>query len=135
MLPNASAWKHGANIKIVEENESVSFSCCSIIYSNCFHLHVCEFSKYHEFCPTITHSVCSNLFVAFICDPLDLDLFPPHVSAVAVGGANKGAWSRLKMIKDFSPLWNVWVTVMCPPRARWVGSQSRDGGGGEEEQG
>lgn len=60
--------------------------------------------KYHEFCPTITHSVCSNLFVAFVCDPLDLDLFPPHVSAVAVGGAKEEAWSRPKMInKGFFP--------------------------------
>lgn len=29
--------------------------------------------------------------------------------------------------KDFSPLWNVWVTVMRPPRARWAGSQSHGG--------
>lgn len=38
----------------------------------------------------VTRSVCSHLFVAFVRDPLDLDLFPPHVSAVAVGGAKGG---------------------------------------------
>lgn len=44
----------------------------------------------------VTRSVCSNLFVAFVSDPLDLDLFPPHVSAVAVGGAKGGGVVTIK---------------------------------------
>lgn len=34
---------------------------------------------------------------------------------------------RRRSKKDFSPLWNVWVTVVCPPRARRAGSQSHGG--------
>lgn len=33
--------------------------------------------------------MCSNLFVAFVSDPLNLDLFPPHGSGVAVGGSGE----------------------------------------------
>lgn len=33
--------------------------------------------------------ICSNLFVAFVSDPLNLDLFPPHGSGVAVGGSGE----------------------------------------------
>lgn len=35
----------------------------------------------------------AHLSVAFVGDPLDLNLFPPHVSGVAAGGA-RGEWQR-----------------------------------------
>lgn len=35
----------------------------------------------------LPHFIGANLSVAFVSDPLNLNLFPPHVSGVAVGGA------------------------------------------------
>lgn len=87
-------------------------------------------------CGAITPTAPSHLFVAFICDPLDLDLFPPHVSAVAVGGAKKGEWSRWKVTKDF--FFALCETSGSPPRvlpvhAGQAHSRTEDGGGAEEQ--
>lgn len=84
----------------------------------------------------VTRSVCSNLFVAFVRDPLDLDLFPPHVSAVAVGGAKGGAWSRSKAINgglcpSLKRVGRCRLSSPCTPGRL---SHAVDGGGGGEEE-
>lgn len=86
-------------------------------------------------CVAITLTLPSNLFVAFICDPLDLDLFPPHVSAVAVGGAKKGEWSRWKVTKDFFALCETSGSPSCvlPVHAGQAHSRTEDGGGAKEQ--
>ena len=43
----------------------------------------------------LAHFTGTDLSVAFVCDPLNLDLFPPHGSGVAVGGA-VWEWQRLR---------------------------------------
>lgn len=50
----------------------------------------------------LQHLFGANLFVAFICDPLNLNLFPPHVSGVAVGGAGSGVVSDGNEVMDRS---------------------------------
>ena len=81
----------------------------------------------------------SDLFVAFVGDPLDLDLFPPHGSAAAVGGAKGGAWSRPKVISG-----GCCPSLKClrdcragrqAPSHTMDGGGGEGGGGGEEEQG
>lgn len=44
----------------------------------------------------------ANLFIPFVCDPLNLNLFPPHVSGVAVGEW-QGQRSRLAVVVVFLP--------------------------------
>lgn len=44
----------------------------------------------------------ANLFVPFICDPLNLNLFPPHVSGLAVGEW-QGQRSRKAVVVVFLP--------------------------------
>ena len=83
----------------------------------------------------------AHLSVAFVGDPLDLNLFPPHVSGVVAGGA-RGEWqrqrSRMAVVVFISSL-----KTVCSPsdplkkkkKKKEEKKRKRQGEGGEEERG
>lgn len=91
----------------------------------------------------LEHLFGANLFVAFICDPLNLNLFPPHVSGVAVGGAGSGVVSDGNEVMDRSSFLKMDFQVVLSVHSKQghchtvnnKKKRKRQGEGEEEEQG